>query len=165
MLRPHFIVEIARALKNRHINIGVDTCGYVPLANLRQVLPYTDFFLWDIKHMDPEVHRKLTGVSNELILNNARFVADQKIPLYIRLPLIKGYNDSEENIRATCEFASGLTSLEEVNLLPLHHLGKARYESLDRPYPLQDVPLIGIGTLQEMERLVKSYRLRCRIVG
>jgi len=152
-------------LKEEDISIGVDVCGHVPWASIEEILPYIDFFLWDIKHMDSKKHRELTGVPNELILNNARSVSNRNIPLYIRVPVIPGYNDSEENIRATCEFARGLPSVVEVDLLPFHHLGKARYESLNRVYPIANIPLIPESALQNMEQLVESYGLRTCIVG
>jgi pyruvate formate lyase activating enzyme len=165
LLDPEFTLRLLQALKENGIGVGVDTCGHVPWAAIEPVLPYIDFFLWDIKHMDPQKHREFTGVSNELILENARSVSDSNIPLYIRVPVIPGYNDSEENIRATCEFARGLSSLAEVDLLPLHHLGKARYDSLNRGYCIADVPLIPDGILQDMKRLVESYGLKSYVVG
>ncbi|MFC2051926.1 glycyl-radical enzyme activating protein [Chloroflexota bacterium] len=165
LLVPEFTKDLLRVFKEEGISVGVDTCGHVPWANIEPVLPYIDFFLWDIKHMDPEEHRKLTGVSNKLILSNARSVSERNIPLYIRVAVIPGYNDSEENIRATCEFARGLSSVVEVSLIPLHHLGKARYYSLSRIYPIADIPLIPDSVLQSMKRLVESYRLKCSIVS
>jgi pyruvate formate lyase activating enzyme len=165
LLNPGFVLKLLRALKEEGISTGVDTCGHVPWANIEQVLPYIDFFLWDIKHMNSQKHREFTGVSNELILSNARSVSDRDIPLYIRVAVIPGYNDSEENIRATCEFARGLSSVVEVDLLPLHHLGKARYDSLNRAYLIADIPLIPDIVLQHMKQLVESYGLQGSIVG
>src|SRR5208283_4352838 len=104
-----------------------------------------------------------TGVSNELILSNVRAVSARHVPLYIRIPLIPGCNDSEENIRATAEFAKGLSSLVEVDIMPLHHLGKSRYESLDRPYPIGNLLLIPEEQIQKTKSLIESYGLKCRI--
>lgn len=165
LLDPEFTLKLLRALKEEGISVGVDTCGHVPWENIEQMLPYIDFFLWDIKHMDPEEHKRLTGVSNKLILSNARRVSKRDTPLYIRVAVIPGYNDSEENIRATCEFAQALSSVVEVGLLPLHHLGKARYDSLNRPYLIANIPLIPDSVLQSMKRLVESYGLKCGIVS
>jgi len=165
LLNPEFTQELLRAFKEENINVGVDTCGHVPWTNIEKVLPYIDFFLWDIKHMNGEEHRKFTGVSNKLILSNARSVSERNVPLYIRVPVIPGYNDSEENIRATCEFARDLSSLVNIDLLPLHHLGKARYDSLNRAYPIADIPLIPDSVLHNIKRLVESYQLNCSIVG
>jgi pyruvate formate lyase activating enzyme len=165
LLNPGFTQELLRAFKKESISVGVDTCGHVPLTNIEKVLPYIDFFLWDIKHMNDQKHKKFTGVSNKLILSNARSVSERNIPLYIRVPVIPGYNDSEDNIRATCEFARELSSLVEINLLPLHHLGKARYDSLNRAYPIANVPLSPDSVLRNIKRLVESYQLNCNIVG
>jgi pyruvate formate lyase activating enzyme len=165
LLNPDFMSELLQAFKKEGINVGVDTCGHVPWQNIESVLPYVDFFLWDIKHIDPERHRELTGVSNELILRNVRAVSERNIPLYIRFPVIPSYNDSEENIRATCELALDLLSVVEVDLLPLHHLGKARYDSMNRNYPIAHLPLIPDHVLEEMKQLFESYGLKCHIVG
>ena len=158
-----FALNLLRAFKKAGINTGVDTCGYSPWSDIEPVLPYVDFFLWDIKHMDPKQHKKLTGVSNELILSNARAVSAKGVPIYIRIPLIPGCNDAEENIRATCEFVKELTSVVEVSLMPLHHLGKARYESLNLEYPIGNLALIPESTLQDVKKLIESYGLKCRI--
>jgi pyruvate formate lyase activating enzyme len=165
LLNPDFALKLLRALKEGGISVGADACGHVPWASIEQMLPYIDFFLWDIKHMNSKRHEELTGVSNELILSNARSVSERNIPLYIRVPVIPGYNDSEENIRATCEFARGLSSVVEVDLLPLHHLGKVRYDSLNRGYLIADIPLIPDSLLQHMKRLIESHGLKSSIVG
>jgi pyruvate formate lyase activating enzyme len=158
-----FALNLLKAFKAEGINTGVDSCGQIPWRGLEPTLPYVDFFLWDIKHMDPEQHKKLTGVSNEVILSNAKAVAARGIPLYIRIPLIPGYNDSEENIRATCEFSLGLASVVQVDIMPLHHLGKARYDSLDRAYPIAGLALYTDEKVQEIKSLVESYGLKCAI--
>ncbi len=160
-----FALTLVRTLKKEGVSTGVDTCGHVPWTSIEQILPFIDFFLWDLKHMDSRRHRDLTGVSNELILANAAAASQRNIPIYIRIPLIPGYNDSEENIRATCRFIRSLSSVVEVHILPVHHLGKARYESLSIPYPIDHVPLIGDTVLQDLLQLVESYGLRCRING
>jgi pyruvate formate lyase activating enzyme len=165
LLNPKFTQGLLRVLKKESISAGVDTCGHVPWADIEKVLPYVDFFLWDIKHMDSEEHRKFTGVSNNLILSNVLSVSKRNIPLYIRVPVIPGYNDSEENIKAICEFVRGLTSVVSIDLLPLHHLGKARYNSLNLTYPIADIPLIPDNVLHNIKRLVESYQLNCNIVG
>ena len=163
LLNPDFITKLLRGLKKERINIGIDTCGYIPWVNIEKTLSYVDFFLWDIKHMDAQRHRELTGVSNELILSNARAVSENNIPLYIRIPVIPGYNDSEENIRAICEFSQDLSSVAEIHLVPLHHLGKGRYESLGRSYPISDIPLIPDNVLNNLKTLVESYGFKCII--
>lgn len=162
---PYFTVELLKALKEKDINVGVDTSGYVPWTNIEYVAPYVDFLLLDLKHMDSKMHRTLTGMPNEPILDNAQACSDKGIPLYIRIPVIPGCNDSEENIRATCEFVGNLDSIVCMDLLPVHHLGKARYESLGRKYPLTGVALYSDDVMKKMSELVESYGLKCRIGG
>jgi pyruvate formate lyase activating enzyme len=165
LLEIQFTVELLQSLSRSGISAGVDTSGYVPSKNLELTLPYVSFFLWDIKLMDEQKHKEFTGVSNRLILDNLNLITKKGVPVYVRVPLIPGYTDSKENIKATCEFAQGLASLVEVDLLPLHHFGMARYASLNRPYPLKGVPLISNGTMQEIKSLVESCGLNCTIVG
>ena len=165
LLEPEFATELLRALKQNGVNTGADTCGFVPRKNIEAVLPYIDFFLWDIKHMDDDTHRKLTGVSNRLILDNLRFVSGNNIPVYLKIPVIPDYNDSEENLRAVCDFARDLPSLVETNLLPLHHLGKARYAAFGLEYPIDGISFIKDAVLTEMKHLVESYGLKCSIIG
>jgi pyruvate formate lyase activating enzyme len=165
LLKPGFTGQLLRTLKNEGVGVGIDTCGHVPWASIEHLLPYIDFFLWDIKHMDPERHKERTGASNDLILSNLEAVSNRNIPVYVRMPVIPGFNDSEENIRATCEFVRDLPSLVEVDLLPLHHLGKARYASLDRPYPINDLHLVPEGVIEELRLLIESYGLKACVIN
>jgi pyruvate formate lyase activating enzyme len=165
LLNPGFTVELLRTLKTEGISAGVDTSGHVPWANVEPVLPYVDFFLWDIKHMNPQRHKELTGASNELILDNLRGVSERKVPVYVRVPVMPGYNDSEENVAATCEFSRGLPTLVEIDLLPLHHLGKARYDSLDRCYLIADLHLIPDATVKDLKARVESYGLKACVIN
>jgi pyruvate formate lyase activating enzyme len=165
LLQPQFTVTLVRALTEMGINVGVDTCGYVPRATIERVLPYIDFFLWDVKLVDDRRHQAFTGGSNRRILNNLRFVSRRGIPIYLRIPVIPGYNDSEEDLKTICKLARELRSVVEVDLLPLHHLGKARYLSLGREYPIEGVPLIPEAVLRKHKQLVESHGLKCNIIG
>jgi pyruvate formate lyase activating enzyme len=163
LYNAEFALKLLQAFKQQGINTGVDTSGYVPWSGIEPTLSYVDFFLWDIKHMDPKKHKEYTGVSNKLILSNARSISERKVPIYIRVPLIPSYNDSKENIKAICEFSRQLSSLVEIDIMPLHHLGKARYQSLNRPYPIDNLRLIPDNVLQDIKNLVESYGLKCVI--
>ena len=169
-----FALNLLKAFKAEGINTGVDSCGQIPWRGLEPTLPYVDFFLWDIKHMDPEQHKKLTGVSNETFSSRSSAPSTTatigpgacspateaaRYPVWNELC----YNDSEENIRATCEFSLGLASVVQVDIMPLHHLGKARYDSLDRAYPIAGLALYTDEKVQEIKSLVESYGLKCVI--
>jgi pyruvate formate lyase activating enzyme len=98
-----------------------------------EVARHTDLFLYDLKMMDPATHRQWTGVSNELILNNLRALSETGVPVNIRIPVVGGINDSEENIRHTARFLAGLKPGTEVSLLPYHPIAQAKYAKLERP--------------------------------
>jgi len=163
--RPEYLLALLKELKQNGISCGIDTCGFTARKHIEAVLPYVDFFLWDIKHMNRDKHIEYTGISNELILDNVRFVAGENIPLFLRVPVIPGYNDSEDNLLDLCNFAKTLSFLEEIDLLPLHHLGKARYAALGREYPIQGIPLIKEEKLEQMKRLIESTGLKCNVIG
>ncbi len=165
LLQPETAVALVRALAETGVSVGVDTCGYVPRTTIERVLPYVDFFLWDVKLVNERRHRELTGASNRRILGNLRFVSERGVPVYVRIPLIPGYTDREEDLEATCRLVQGLASVIEVDLLPLHHLGKARYLSLGRKYPIENVPLLPEAVLREKKSLVESHGLTCNIIG
>ena len=163
LYKTKLALKLLQAFKQHGINTGVDTSGYVPWSDIEATIPYVDFFLWDIKHMDPKKHKEFTGVSNELILSNARSISERKVPIYIRVPIIPGYNDSKENIKAVCEFSLTLSAVTEIDIMPLHHLGKARYESLNRPYPIESLALIPDGVIEDIKNLIESFGLKCVI--
>jgi pyruvate formate lyase activating enzyme len=137
----------------------------VPRETLKRVLPYVEYFLWDVKLVNERRHRDLTGVSSRRILNNLRFVSEHGTPVYIRIPLVPGYTDGEEDLKAVCRLVQRLESVVEVDLLPVHHLGQARYLSVGRDYPIENVPFLPEEVLREDQRLVESYGLVCNIVG
>jgi len=128
--------------KAKEISTALDTCGYVRWENLENVLTYTDLVLYDLKHMDPEAHKDYTGVTNELILENARRIARKGVPMHVRVPVIPQINDSLENLRKTAEFVAELNEkagvIKVVDLLPYHPYAGAKYRvfGLDYPFPL-----------------------------
>ena len=163
--RNEFLLDLLKELNRNGVSVGIDTCGFTSRKNIEAVLPYIDYFLWDVKHMDDAIHQKLTGVSNHLILDNLRFVSENRIPVYIRIPLIPGCNDSNENLCAVCKFAQTLPLLAEIDLLPLHHLGSARYHALAREYPIESLPLYDETVLNDLKTMVESFGLKCNIIG
>ncbi len=136
-MQHEFVTEILKMCKSRFIHTAIETCGFTRWEPLQDMLEFLDLVMMDIKHMDDAKHRELTGVSNRPILENARRVAEQK-PLILRIPVIPGLNDTEENIKQTAEFAAGLgKNLCRMDLLPYHQLGTMTYRRLGIDYPLE----------------------------
>ncbi|MGQ9648234.1 MAG: glycyl-radical enzyme activating protein [Thermodesulfobacteriota bacterium] len=165
--QPDFAYELLRQYKvrERGRHTALETCGFVDWPTLSHLLEYTDLVLYDIKHMDSGCHFRLTGVSNELILQNARRIAKSCSHLVIRLPLIPGINDTEENIRRTASFALKLPGVEEIDLLPYHRLGEPKYGRLGREYPFVGTIALSPSRLAEIRSLVESYGLRVNVGG
>jgi len=131
--QPEFTIELLRRCREEGIGTAVETCGFVSRDTLERAAKYTDIFLYDIKHMDSAEHKRRTGVPNERILDNLRYLSQELgARIIARTPLIPGVNASEENIRAMGEFlAANVPTLMEVNLLPYHRLGEAKWEQLE----------------------------------
>ena len=143
--QPDFLIELLRQCQRYGLHTTLDTCGYVKWGVMEEILDHTDLVYYDLKHMDTGKHREFTGVGNELILDNARRISQSGKPIVMRLPLIPGYNDSEENIKATAEFVTGI-EVVRLDIVPFHQLGSNKYQRLGRVYQL-----IGLKPYQEEE--------------
>lgn len=130
LLQADFCAEVLRALKAEGINTAVDTCGAVPRTAFEKVLPYTDTFLYDLKAVSAEVHRRCTCRSNELILDNLRFLSGAGARTEIRVPLVAGFNDGE--IPAMAALLAPLRGIRRVRLLRYHDLARSKYAALGR---------------------------------
>jgi pyruvate formate lyase activating enzyme len=140
LLQPQFVGELFKKCRQAGIHTCIETSGQATESALRQVLPFTDCVLYDLKHMNSEKHRQYTGQPNDLVLSNAKLVAASRVEALFRMPLIPGVNDNKQNIKETAEFLRGLgASACRIELMPYHRLGKGKYESLDRKYPLPEV--------------------------
>ncbi|MDR0904584.1 MAG: glycyl-radical enzyme activating protein [Oscillospiraceae bacterium] len=134
--QPEFLLEILKRCKNENIHTAVDTTGFAPWSVIEPILPYTDLFLYDLKNIDSDLHKAGTGVPNELILENARKIADAGGKMMIRIPTMPGYNDSVEAFDKLGAFIKSLgNAVETVQLLPYHTLGKVKWERLGRAAP------------------------------
>ncbi len=134
-----YLKDIAKLCKSHGIHVMVESCGCADYENFKGALPYIDAMFMDIKHIDPERHKEITGADNRLILENIRRIAEFGIPITIRTPVVPGYTDQEENIRGIADFAASVSGIREYELLAYHDFGKAKYKALGRPYDLEDV--------------------------
>ncbi|MBQ8873969.1 MAG: glycyl-radical enzyme activating protein [Bacteroides sp.] len=135
LMHPDYLVEILEELGRRNLHRTVDTTLYASEATIERVLPHTDLFMVDMKHMNSELHQKYTGVPNEPILRNIRLIAEKGARYWIRIPLIEGVNADEENIRQCIAFLKGLpTPPEMVNILPYHDIGIGKHKRLGTEY-------------------------------
>lgn len=151
-----FLYELLKACRYQGIHTAVDTSGLAPWEDLARVASVTDLFLFDVKHMDDEIHRQVTGVSNTRILANLRRLGEIHRHIWIRVPVVPGINDSVENLRATGRLAASLEGVEKICLLPYHPLGVDKLRRQGLGSVLEDVERPTDVQMQQLARLVET---------
>ena len=146
LLQIDFIIELFTLLKARGVNTCVDTSGCTfdasnesLMAKFEKLLPLTDLFLLDIKHIDDEKCKALTGQGNTRTLAFAKFLSDEGKSTWIRQVIVPGLTDDEQSLKRTREFIDDLKTVEKVEVLPYHTMGVVKYQKLGLEYPLQGV--------------------------
>ena len=139
-MQSDFLIGLLDALGKEGIHRAVDTAGLVKTELLLEVARRTDLFLYDLKMMDPVRHKKFTGVTNEKILENLKLLSAAGAAVNIRIPLIRGVNADETNIRQSAEFVAGLSGEKKlVSLLPYHNIAIHKYGKLEQEYDSGDM--------------------------
>ena len=161
LLQSAFLREVMQLLKAHGVHIAVDTCGAVPWSAFEDVLPYADLFLYDIKHLDPEMHKKGTGAGNERILENLRRLHEAGAPVEIRTPVIPGYNDAEETLLQIAEILKPYGNIACWRLLPYHSMAKGKYQALGMDYPMPETEM---PDNKQMRALQQKLTAVCPIV-
>ena len=140
LLQTQFVTELFKKLKNLNIHTTLDTSGSLPIHDkIQELLTYTDLVLLDIKHIDNEKCIDLTGVPNTNTLNFANYLSENGIPMWIRQVLIPGFTDDENDLKHLKDFISTLKTVEKIEILPYHDLGKFKWKELGEKYELGNV--------------------------
>jgi len=164
LLRARFVRELFERCKGDGIDTCVETCGFVNSEALLEVLPVTDHFLFDLKHMDTSAHEEHTGWPNEWVLANASLLVERGADVLFRQPLVPGVNDSLENIAATAEFLRRLgVKGVGLELMPYHRMGQAKYQALDMPYPMEDAKPDGDKAAEAARAAYQTLGVDCSI--
>ncbi len=133
-----FVSAFLIACKGVNLNTSVETCGCAPWDIFAETVRYADVIHFDVKHMDPDRHLELTGARNEIILENLRKISELQ-EVIVRIPVIPGMNDDDENLRHTISFASGLKRVSRIELLPFHTLGYGKYDLVGKENSLGEM--------------------------
>ena len=159
-----FVRRLFELCRGEGINTCVETCGCVPQSAFEAVLPLTDTFYFDLKLMDSGKHREYTGLGNETILENARFLAESGASILFRQPLIPGVNSAEANVRATAEFIRSLGRPElAIQLIPYHRMGTSKYAALDLPYTIEGIQIMSADEVQSVCDLYNACGVTCTV--
>ena len=167
LCQPEFARALLQAAQEIGISTAMESMGCAKWETIEKLLPYLDQYLLDIKHMNPRKHKEFTGRSNELMIENAMKIAKSGMTeLSIRVPVIPGFNDTEEEIRQIAAYTATLPNVKRMHLLPYHRLGQDKYTGLNREYLMGDVKP---PTNEHMQKLLKvaemTSGIECQIGG
>jgi pyruvate formate lyase activating enzyme len=165
LLQPMILLDLLKACKELDIHTTVDTSGYASQEVFQELLPWVDLFLYDLKAMDETLHKRLTGVSNQLILENLIWLSKLGKKVIIRVPVVPGFNDSPQEMQQLATFAAGLPSLSGIELLPYHPIGMEKYSRLQRVYTLKETIAPSEENLQKMANFLRNFHLEVQIGG
>jgi len=164
LLQPQLVCDVFEKCRQAGIHTCIETSGYVTTSNLKQVIPYTDYILYDLKLQDSGLHQQYTGQPNKLILDNARVVAESGIEALFRMPLIPGINDDKQNIKETADFLHGLgNKFSRIELMPYHRLGQGKYASLGKSYPMPNPLPQGPEQVEKVKKAFEDSGIKCSI--
>lgn len=163
LLQAEFITELFRLLKAEGIHTALDTSGVTfdkdnpqSVEKHLSVLRYTDLVLLDIKHIDEDEHKALTGFSNKRMLDFAQFLSENGKKMWIRHVLVPDITDKDEYLQKLKQFISGLKTVERVEVLPYHTMGEVKYEKLGLPYPLKGVQPPAKQRIENARKILKT---------
>ncbi len=154
MLQIDFLIEILKKCKENGIHTAVDTAGHVPWTYFEKILPYTDVFLYDIKAMESKIHEEYTGTGNERILENLSGLLKAKASVWVRIPVIPGVNDTEEEMKTVKAFFGVNGYPEKIELLPYHAMGTHKYSALDKK--AEEFKVLDKNKIEDLRNLFTS---------
>jgi glycyl-radical enzyme activating protein/glucokinase-like ROK family protein len=162
--QPAFAEALLRLAREAGLSTAIETCGHTRWKVFERLLPHLDLVLFDLKHMDPEAHRRATGADNEVILANLRHLAETGVAVDIRVPLIPGVNADAENLTALARFVAALSGRpRRVSLLPYHTLGWNKYVTIGRPAPADGHGPITLEQLAEFTHILQAHQLEVTV--
>ena len=165
LMQPAFLTGLLKACGDLDLHRAVDTCGYADTRTLLNIAADVELFLYDLKHMDAEKHYRYTGVSNELILTNLKYLSRQGARIIVRLPVIPGLNTDADNIERTGAFLSSLVGVNRVSILPYHCAAEAKYHNLCLRYVASDIERPAQDHLTSIAKQLAQYDLKVNIGG
>ena len=164
LVQHDFASQLLLACKSQGWNTAIETTGFGSSEAIEKVIPYVDTVLLDIKHIDPYTHKKFTGISNEVILKNAKRIS-QITKTVVRVPIIPGFNYSYKDIEDIAKFVKTLNNVDTIHLLPYHTFGENKYDLLGIEYTLDGLKRLSKEDLNEHKRIVESHGIKCIIGG
>jgi pyruvate formate lyase activating enzyme len=167
LLQPEFLKDALMACKDMGVHTAVDTSGFCPWPDLEKILPYTDLFLFDIKHLSDTRHLEHTGVGNGSILQNFRILIQSGKEIMVRFPVIPGINDDPDHLMRLREFleGTGKGNITRINLLPFHKAGSSKYRKMGLPYRMEGTEPPSTERVKELKSFFSETGIKVKIGG
>jgi pyruvate formate lyase activating enzyme len=165
LLQAPFVTEALAWLRREGVHTALDTCGFARWPDLEAAAAQSSLVLYDLKLMDDERHHAATGVSNRIILQNLKALSEIHSTIWVRVPIIPGINDDEANLTATAAFLAPLAGIRQVDLLPYHPTGEAKFARVGMTYALHGTPSPSIQHLEALAALFRAKGLNTTIGG
>lgn len=156
-----FVIKLLEACKREGLHTALDTSGYAPWEMMEETLRFVDLVLFDVKHLDPHEHKRMTGVENNLILENLERVSRTK-STWLRLPLIADFDDSEEHIKDIIILGKEI-GVQKISLLPYHEGGRSKSEQIGRPYPIPEAKAPSDEHVDYLKELIEKEGIKASI--
>ncbi|MEA1896284.1 MAG: glycyl-radical enzyme activating protein [Bacteroidota bacterium] len=166
LLQPEFLIEVMKQCREYGIHTAIDTTGYASSDVMKNVMECPDLFLYDLKHLDEETHKKFTGVSNKLILDNLKLLHDSGKDIVIRFPVIPGVNNDRAHIEAIRNYLlKELPRIRRIDLLPYHNIARHKYEAFSIPDKMRSVQEPEQADLEKLKAAFEEGGLEVSIGG
>ncbi|WP_413113861.1 glycyl-radical enzyme activating protein [Thaumasiovibrio sp. DFM-14] len=165
LAQPEFTEALLRSAKANGIHTAIETTGLAAPEVLDRIIPLLDVVLMDIKNLFPEKHIEFTGVENKQILRNAIHISKLAKQVSIRVPVIPGFNDDEQSIKAIATFATHMSNVTRLHLLPYHNYGQGKYNLLNRPYEFTEAKTPSDTVINQFKSIVEAMGVECVIGG
>ena len=165
--QPEAAASLLDACKRNGIGTAIETCGYVKPESLKMMAPFVDLFLFDLKHIDSQRHYEWTGVRNELIIENVKWLLGNNKNVKIRMPLLKGVNDRREDIEGIVTLLAPYQDYDNfkgIDLLPYHKMGVNKYKQLGMEYQIEGDPSLLAEDLDRIEKWISEYALPVAVI-
>ncbi len=158
-----FLKAVLDKCKKKGLHTVLDTCGYAPYEYIEEIAKKIDLFLYDLKLMDDKKHQEAMGVSNKLIIENLKKLSEKGSQIIVRIPIIEGVNDTEENIIGTAKFIASLPGIKEISLLPYHKGGRQKYSRLNKASKMDKAPSPSKEKIKKIKKKLEHYGFEVKI--
>ncbi|MDR1649764.1 MAG: glycyl-radical enzyme activating protein [Synergistaceae bacterium] len=164
LMQSDFAAELLKACKEQGWHTAMETTGLASEESLNKVFPWVDLVLLDIKAFDPAIHKKYTGVSNEVILKNSIIISNITSAV-VRIPTVRGVNATVSEYEAICGHVKKMNGVDTIHILPYHTYGENKYSLLGEKYPLKDLTSLSKEEIESLKKVVESAGFKCVIGG